>query len=218
MSYDLYLVKLGEGVTVEDINDFLESDEFLEYNARDDDEKPVLPDRFVDTDLAEDELRTLAGKAYLSATVPEDERSEELTEYLESEDETEVPEEWEEEFIELFDYEGSNGILPMIFGYGGNLGEAMEMVSRILYELGEGYAIYDPQTNKAVDIGNCGEWLKGSAAEANAKFAEVRKKLDAGEFELCGLDDQDVAALDDEEDEEDLDEEEEEEGKRKKER
>lgn len=194
MSYDLYLFKLHDGVTVEDVNEFLASEAYQEYIKRDDPEdddyRPVLPGHLVDTSMSEDTLRFLAGKAYLKVIVPEDERSEELIEYLESDDdEAEVPEEWEEAVMMAFEYAGSDGILPVPYSYGGNLDEAVEEVARILDELGDGFAVYDPQTGKATDSMNSRVVLGFSAEESTDKFKEIVRQLNAGEVELFSLDD-----------------------------
>lgn len=221
MSYDLYLFKLADGLTVEEVNNFLASDEYQEFldsdedeDADADDDKPVLPDPLVDTSLDEDTLRTLAGKAYLRVTVPEDERSEELTEYLESDDgDAAVPEEWEDDVQCMFEYSGSAGILPVMFSYGGDLDEAMDLMAGILDELGEGFAIFDPQIGKAVDSANSRAQLGASAVDASAKFDEIRKKLEAGELELFSA--EDLKEIENEDDE-DPDEDDEEEHEKKK--
>lgn len=210
MSYEIFLFQMRKGVNVEEINAYLNA---AESQQRDElDEEDLLPAKFVNKDLAEDDLQLIAGKAYLRVTVPESERNEELLHYLNSAAETEAPEEWQEALEMMFEYSGEGGMLPIMFSYGGNIGRALEIVARMLETLEPlGIAAYDPQIERVVAGKEAQQAFQSSAKDAAEHHQEVLRMLASGELELipvsldeeCAEDDGIVDEFEDEDEDED---------------
>lgn len=204
MSYDVELFQLAEGVTLEEVNAYLQSDEYREYlglakdgeecncghqhegEEHDEDEcdcdedefdKPLLPEQFVNTRLAEDELRLILQKPLLQAFVPEVQRTDDLINFLNS-DEDEVPEEWAEDLEMMLEYSGDPGTQPFCFGYGEELYDVMEKMAGVLAVLEpQRIALFDPQFNQVVMGPQAAQALKLSVEQANKFYDEVMESF-----------------------------------------
>ncbi len=202
MSFDVEFFRLPDGIELDEVNRFLLSEEYEQFcrelEAREEEDEdadlPPLPDKYVDTSVSREELERLIGRAFLRLTVPEDNRSEELKKYIESDANVEVPEEWEEVLEEFFEWSGAPGTLPFCFTLGDDIKEILTTMAQILEELqSHRIVLYDPQLDKVIDGTNAHEQLMASADEAWSMYAEVVQALLSG----------DLVLEDDDEDEED---------------
>lgn len=160
MSYDLFFFQLKNDATPETINPFIESPEFEAYLAKRGDEDPMLPARFISAALSQDALTALLAKSHLRVSVDEEERTDELAAYLNS-DAAEAPKAWREEVEAMFEYAGFGGMQPVSFS-GGDLGDALQNVVEMLYDLEEErIAVFDPQLNLVMDASNAEEIFSG---------------------------------------------------------
>jgi hypothetical protein len=208
MSYDIELFQLREGVSAEEINTFLGSEDFEKYQEElekmeeeGEDDLPSIPDRFVNTELPREELEKLVGKAYLRAMVAEESLTEEQREFLNSPD-AEAPEEWQEELEMLFEWAGSPGVLPLLFSYGGDVNEALKPIAQILEELAPLRIVaFDHQSGQVVDGSHAREMFQASAQQAMDWHSGVLRALQAGEVQFVSLDEDEENEGDDEEDE-----------------
>lgn len=161
MSYDLFFFRMHESASAETINQFIETPEFETYLDQKGDEEPMVPARFVSSALSQDELTALLAKSHLRVSVDEEERTEALVEYLDS-DASEAPAAWRDEVESMFEYAGFGGMQPVSFSHGGDLGDALQNVVEMLYDLEEQrIAVYDPQLNLVMDASNAEEIFSG---------------------------------------------------------
>lgn len=210
MSYDVFLFQMHDGVTAEQINDFLETDAYQQYldecdereeseEERDEemeDDPPPIPARFINTRLDEEDLQRMIFKAWLKRKTPEDARSPETRKYLAS-DTAEVPDEWMEDFDCMFEYSGVPGMQPMMFSYSGDLGGALGEIADILEALqAERIAAFDPQLDKVVTGATARTMLSEGGKEAQGQFNTLIHEIQTEGIELEN-------AEDDKEDEED---------------
>ena len=204
MSYDIELFQLADGVTTQQINAFLDSDEYQEYldaqdagereekdcdceDDEDEDEAPSIPARFINTKLDEEVLQHIIFRAWLRGTTREESRSAAVREYLAS-DEDEVPDELDDDFTNMFEYSGTPGVQPLMFGYGGNLCQTLEEVARTLENLRpQRIAAFDPQLDKIVDGDNARALLIQSGQESQATFDRIVQQLTGGGFVTEGI-------------------------------
>jgi len=225
MSYDVEFFQLAEGVTLEEVNAYLQSDAYREYLGISEDdeacecghddgcdcgdadeessadegcceegecsccrgeeefEDPLLPERFVNTQLSEEDLRMILQKPLLEAFVPEEDRTPDLVAFLNS-DSSQIPERWEEELDNLLEYSGDPGTQPFCFGYGEELYETMGRMVKMLERLeSQRIALFDPQMSQVVMGSAAAAALAESVEQSNAFYQDVMSRFQNGEEE-----------------------------------
>jgi hypothetical protein len=189
MSYDLEFFQLRDGVTIEEINDFIASDAYETFEAEMDaldeqgEDSPLLPGRFFNEAIPREELERLIGKAYIEATIPPAERSDAVRDYLESGGRGDAPEEISETLMDLFEWFGPPGTLPVCFGYGEHLEKTLEQVADMVRLLEpDRIVLLDPQIGKVVGAAQARELLRQSAIDANEFYKDILRKIESGEM------------------------------------
>lgn len=197
MSYDLEFFQLRDGVTIEEINDFIASDAYDAFEAEMDaldeqgEDAPLLPARFFNDAIPREELERLVGKAYIEATIPPADRSPAVQTCIDSDTLGDPPEEIAEMLMDLFEYIGPSGTLPVCLPFGSDLAATLERVADMLERLEpHRIVVLDPQIGKVVGGASARELLRQSADEANELYQDLLRKIESGE----------IADLDDDED------------------
>lgn len=178
MSYDVSFFQLAPGITFEEINAFFQSDAYERYmdEGEENDKWPMIPERFVNTRLSEDDLRLILQKPLLDATVPPEERNEELERFLAS-DETEPPGKWADYAEMMFEWSGDPGTQPFSLSYSENLQDHLSGLAKALKALEpQRIALYDPQCNQ-VFMGGHTIGLQESAEESTSWFRRLIKEI-----------------------------------------
>ncbi len=189
MSYDVEFFRLNEEVSLEEINLFLDSEDYENYldelDEMDEESEELypIPTYFIDVSIPQNTLESLIAKAYLQIVVPESERTEELNRYLESNGKVALPGEFEEEIDALFEWEGSPGMLPLCFSYTGDLEEALMVLAQML-EILQPHRIvmFDPQIGKVLDGTNARDLLAMSAEDARLIYEDIENEIESDEL------------------------------------
>lgn len=201
MSYDLGIFKLREGVRVEDINAFLDSEEydaFLEEvdkleEANPEAELPMLPEKYVDTSMDCETFHRYIGKEMLRYFSDFSALSGESQAALATKDNV-YTDELLQQLDMLFEFQYECGVQMFSASYSGDMDWFSEAVAGALEELHEKrIAVYDPQEDAVYDGTSARLDLESSTAGAAAVFNQLMGQLQDGEFEY------DVDEEDDEE-------------------
>jgi hypothetical protein len=187
MSYDLYFFRLPEGVTIEEVNTYIEEgglDEWEVELERLEDEGeglPPLPPTLHDAEMGEEQWMDILSKPWIAAHA--DMLKGQNIEKLLKKDRDDWPEAVTEFLESSFEAEMEAGMMPVWVSYSSDVGGFAARMAAILEVLGdESVAIYDPQTETAVDATNARDVLLKSAAGSEGNFNKILRDMKAKGF------------------------------------
>ncbi len=207
MSYDLYFFKMADGVSVDEINEFLDEMEEedigdVEDGSDEDEDESFFPSRFVNDELG-DRIYHYIMKPYFR-----DADSDEVDMYLQDEDDRTVYHRWmKSDRIEppeelghiqemMFEFAAEGGLYPMMVSMGADIAAHNARIAGILRDdavRAQRIVVFDPQLGCVVGPENV-DRLEESAEEAAEIHDTMLTMLQTGAPPYRHLIDEDTAS------------------------